>query len=61
LGRICCVERSLIVVLELTGNPHVILPGMLAILSATLATRHIFQCESIFIVQLQEIGVLQRT
>jgi H+/Cl- antiporter ClcA len=51
---------ALVAVLELTGNPHVILPGMLAILSATFATRHMFHCESIFTMQLEESGVLKR-
>jgi CIC family chloride channel protein len=51
---------ALVAVLELTGNPHVILPGMLAILSATLATRHLFRCDSIFTMQLEETGVLKR-
>jgi H+/Cl- antiporter ClcA len=51
---------ALIAVLELTGNINVILPGMLAIMSATLATKHMFHCESIFSMQLWEIGVNKR-
>ena len=52
---------ALIAVLELTGNINVILPGMLAIMSATLATKHLFHCESIFSMQLSEIGVVKRS
>jgi len=51
---------ALVAVLELTGNPHVILPGMLAIMTATLATRHLFHCESIFVMQLEEAGIRGR-
>jgi H+/Cl- antiporter ClcA len=50
---------ALIAVLELTGNINVILPGMLAIMSATLATKHLFHCESILDVQLYEAGVVR--
>ena len=47
---------ALIAVLELTGNPHVILPGILAIVTASLATKHLFQCDSVFAVQMREMG-----
>jgi H+/Cl- antiporter ClcA len=52
---------ALVAVLELTGNPAVILPGMLCIMSATLVTRHLFHCESIFVMQLQEAGICARS
>jgi CIC family chloride channel protein len=52
---------ALVAVLELTGNPHIILPGMLAIMSATLAARHVFDTESIFTMQLLESGLVGRS
>lgn len=47
---------ALVAVLELTGNPHVILPGILAIVTAALTVRHLFECDSIFAMQLRETG-----
>jgi chloride channel protein, CIC family len=47
---------ALVAVLELTGNPHVILPGILAIVTAALTVRHLFECDSIFAMQLREMG-----
>lgn len=47
---------GLVAVLELTGNPHIILPGILAIVTAALTARHLFECESIFAMQLHEMG-----
>jgi len=48
---------ALLAMLELTGNPHLILPGMLAIVAASLAAKKIFRCESIFAMQLREMGI----
>ncbi len=39
---------ALIALLELTANPHIILPGMLAIVSASLVSSQIFGTRSIF-------------
>jgi chloride channel protein, CIC family len=39
---------ALVSILELTANPHIILPGMLAIVSATLMSSEILQHKSIF-------------
>ncbi len=48
---------ALLALLELTGNPHIILPGMLAIVSASLAAKELFRCESVFIMQMRELGL----
>ncbi len=52
---------ALVAVLELTANPNVILPGILAIVTATLTTRHLFKCDSIFEMQLQELRLGSRS
>jgi H+/Cl- antiporter ClcA len=46
---------ALVAVLELTGNPHVILPGILAIVTASLTARHVFGCDSVFAIQLRDL------
>lgn len=48
---------ALLALLELTGNPNIILPGMLAIVSASLAAKEVFHCESIFAMQMRELGL----
>lgn len=48
---------ALIALLELTGNQNIIFPGMLAIVSANLATRELFGQGSIYRSQMQEIGL----
>jgi hypothetical protein len=50
---------ALLALLELTGNPHIILPGMLAIVSASLAAKELFRCESVFAIQMRELGLDQ--
>ena len=45
---------GLVAVLELTGDPHVILPGLVAIVTALLVREHVFDCEPIFAMQLRE-------
>jgi CIC family chloride channel protein len=44
---------ALIAVLELTGNPEIVLPGILAIVTASLTARHVFGCDSIFAMQMR--------
>jgi CIC family chloride channel protein len=39
---------ALIALMELTGNPHIILPAMLAIVISNLTVRHLFKLPSIF-------------
>lgn len=48
---------ALIALLELTANPNIILPGMLAIVSATLTTKEVFGKDSVFMTQLREMGL----
>lgn len=48
---------ALIALLELTGNQNIIFPGMLAIVSANLATRELFNQGSIYRSQMKEIGL----
>ena len=52
MGATLNAPLSAVAVLELTGNSHVILPGILAIVTATLTRRHVFRCESIYATQL---------
>ena len=42
---------------ELTANPNIILPGMLAIVSATLVTKEVFGKDSVFLTLLREMGL----
>jgi CIC family chloride channel protein len=48
---------ALLALLELTGNPNIILPGMLAIVSASLAAKELFRCESVYAIQMRELGL----
>ncbi len=48
---------ALIALLELTGNQNIIFPGMLAIVTASLAARELFGQESVFISQMKQIGL----
>ncbi|MEH6577442.1 MAG: chloride channel protein [Amphritea sp.] len=48
---------ALIALLELTGNPNIIFPGMLAIVVATTAVRFCFKQPSIFLASLKAQGL----
>ncbi len=48
---------ALMAVLELTGNSNSILPGMFAIVTATLTTRVVFKKQSVFISMLKARGL----
>jgi CIC family chloride channel protein len=48
---------ALVALLELTANQNIILPGMLAIVSANLATRELFAYDSVYISQMRGIGL----
>ncbi len=48
---------ALTALLEMTGNPHIILPGMLAIVTACLASREIHGCDSVFHAQMRAAGL----
>lgn len=48
---------ALIALLELTGNPNIILPGMLAVITATLGNSELFGRQSIFVMLLRARGL----
>jgi len=48
---------ALMTVLELTGNPSVILPAMLVIVAATLTTSEVFGQRSMFLTTLKTLGL----
>jgi chloride channel protein, CIC family len=48
---------ALLALLELTGNVDIIFPGMLAIVSANLAAKELFRQDSVYLVQMQSIGL----
>jgi CIC family chloride channel protein len=48
---------ALTAMLELTGNPNVIMPGMLAVVSATLVCSELFKKDSVFIMLLRPRGI----
>jgi CIC family chloride channel protein len=47
---------ALTAMLELTANPHIILPGMLALITAGLISRELFGKESVYLVLLKVRG-----
>jgi len=48
---------GLMALLELTGNPHLILPAMLAVVSANVTAREIFGQESVFMMLMRDAGL----
>ncbi len=48
---------ALTAMLELTANPHIIMPGMLALIGAVLVSREIFGKESVFVVLMKTRGL----
>ncbi|MEQ8662942.1 MAG: chloride channel protein [Gammaproteobacteria bacterium] len=48
---------ALLALLEMTGNPHIILPAMLAVVSAALTARIGFGQESVFTLMLRDAGL----
>jgi hypothetical protein len=48
---------ALLALLELTGDLNIVLPGMLVIVSASLAAKELFSCESVFTMQMRELGL----
>lgn len=49
---------ALIALLELTANPNIILPGMLAVVSASLISSQLFGKESVFLSQMRALGLV---
>jgi len=48
---------ALTAMLEMTGNPHIIMPGMLALVAAVLVSRDVFGKESVFLVMMKTRGL----
>lgn len=48
---------ALTAMLELTGNPNIILPGMLALITGGLISREVFKLESVYLVLMQVRGL----
>ncbi len=48
---------ALLALLEMTGNPHIIMPAMLAVVSASLTARIGFGQESVFTLMLRDAGL----
>ena len=48
---------ALIALLELTANPNIILPGMLAIIASSMTSSHLFGHESVFLSLLKARGL----
>ena len=48
---------ALTAILELTANPNIILPGMLALITAGLVSREVFGMESVYLVMMRARGL----
>ena len=48
---------ALTAMLELTANPHIILPGMLALITGGLVSREVFGKESVYLIMLRARGL----
>lgn len=55
-GTLQAPLAALTAVLELTGNPNIIMPGMLAVIAATLTSRVLFRQPSVYAVLLRAGG-----
>jgi CIC family chloride channel protein len=48
---------ALLAMFELTANPNIILPGMLAVVVSGITSSHLFRCESVFLTLLNARGL----
>lgn len=55
-GTLQAPLAGLIAILELTGNPHIIFPGMLVVIASTLTSGHFFGRESMYLAILRSMG-----
>ena len=55
-GTLQAPLAGLIAILELTGNPHIIFPGMLAVIAATLTSGQLHGRESMYVAMLRAMG-----
>jgi len=56
-GTLQAPLAALTAILELTGNPHIIMPGMLAVIAATITTRAVFRQPSVYHALLRARGL----
>jgi chloride channel protein, CIC family len=56
-GALQAPLAALTAVLELTGNPHIIMPGMLAVIAASLTARVVFHQPSVYMALLRSRGL----
>jgi CIC family chloride channel protein len=56
-GTLQAPLAALTAILELTGNPHVIMPGMLAVIAATITARAVFRQPSVYHALLRARGL----
>lgn len=52
---------ALLAMFELTANPNIILPGMLAVVISGITSSHLFRCESVFLTLLKARGLDYRS
>lgn len=52
---------ALLAMFELTANPNIILPGMLAVVVSGITSSHLFRCESVFLTLLKARGLGYRS
>ena len=55
-GTLQAPLAALIAILELTGNPHIIFPGMLVVIAATLTSGQVYGKESMYLAMLRATG-----
>lgn len=55
-GTLQAPLAGLIAILELTGNPNIIFPGMLAVIAATLTSGQLHGRESMYVAVLRAMG-----
>lgn len=55
-GTLQAPLAGLIAILELTGNPHIIFPGILAVIAATLTSGQLHGRESMYVAMLRAMG-----
>lgn len=55
-GTLQAPLAALVAILELSGNPAIIFPGLLTVITATLVSGHIYGKESMYLAMLRAIG-----
>ena len=60
-GMMIAPMAGLVAILEMSGEPHIILPGMLVVVAATISSGYLTRRESIFLILLRARGYVYRT